>query len=112
MSKVKSISIQNLLIDLQNPRYDPRTNQKDAILTIINEQGSKLLSLMEDIVNESGLNPSELPMIMPSGDDNTFIVIEGNRRLTALKLLLTPSLVSNLNLSETTVKKIKLRHPL
>jgi len=110
MSKVKVISIQNLLIDLQNPRYDSRTNQKEAILTIINEQGFKLLSLMEDIANESGLNPSELPMVIPSGDDKSFIVIEGNRRLTALKLLLAPSLVSSLNLPEGTVKKIKVLH--
>lgn len=110
MSKVKIISIQNLLIDLQNPRYDPRTNQKEAILTIVNEQGTKLLSLMEDIANESGLNPSELPMVMPSGDDKSFIVIEGNRRLSALKLLLTPSLVSSLNLPENTTKKIKAFH--
>ena len=35
MSKVEIIPIQNLLIDLQNPRYDPRTNQREAILTII-----------------------------------------------------------------------------
>lgn len=110
MSKVKIISIQNLLIDLQNPRYDPRTNQKEAILTIIDEQGSKLLSLMEDIVNEGGLNPSELPMVMPSGDDNIFIVIEGNRRITALKLLLTTTLISSLNLPESTNKKIKTLH--
>ncbi len=110
MSIVKVISIQNLLVDLQNPRYDPRTNQKEAILTLINEQGTKLLSLMEDIANESGLNPSELPMVMPSGDDKSFIVIEGNRRLSALKLLLTPSLVSSLNLPESTTKKIKVLH--
>ena len=94
MSQVKSISLQNLLIDLQNPRYDPRTNQREAIITIVNEQGSKLVALADDIVNESGLNPSELPMVMPSGDENTFIVMEGNRRLTALKLLLSPSLVA------------------
>jgi len=73
MSKVKSISLQNLLIDLQNPRYDPRTNQREAIITIVNEQGSKLVALADDIVNEGGLNPSELPMVMPSGDENTFI---------------------------------------
>jgi len=110
MSKVKSIPIQNLLIDLQNPRYDPRTNQREALITIVNEQGTKLAALAEDIVNEGGLNPSELPMIMPSGDENTFIVMEGNRRLTALKLLLSPSLVSSLNLSDSLAKKFRTLH--
>ncbi len=110
MSKVKSISLQNLLIDLQNPRYDPRTNQREAIVTIVNEQGSKLVALAEDIVNEGGLNPSELPMVMSSGDESTFIVMEGNRRLTALKLLLSPSLVSSLSFSDSTVKRFKGLH--
>ncbi len=110
MNKVKSISLQNLLIDLQNPRYDPRINQREAITTIVNEQGAKLVALAEDIVNEGGLNPAELPMVMLSGDDNLFIVIEGNRRLTALKLILSPSLVSSLNLSDSAVRKFKTFH--
>jgi hypothetical protein len=110
MSQVKSISLQNLLIDLQNPRYDPRINQREATITIVNEQGSKLVALADDIVNEGGLNPSELPMVMPSGDENTFIVMEGNRRLTALKLLLSPSLVSSLNLPDGIAKKLKALH--
>lgn len=110
MSKVKSIAIQNLLIDLQNPRYDPRTNQREAISTIVTEQGAKLLALAEDIVNEGSLNPSELPMVMPSGDDGTYIVMEGNRRLTAIKLLLQSPLLSSLNLPDSVVKKFKALH--
>ncbi len=107
MSKVKIVPIQNLLIDLQNPRYDPRINQREAILTIINEQGTKLLALAEDIVNGEVSNSSELPMVMPSGDNGTFIVMEGNRRLAALKLLLSPSLLSSLNLPDGITTKLK-----
>ena len=32
MSEIKTITIQDLLIDLQNPRYDPRTNQRESNL--------------------------------------------------------------------------------
>jgi hypothetical protein len=110
MSKLEIIPIQKLLIDLQNPRYDPRTNQHEAILTIINEQGSKLIALADDIVKQGSLNPSELPMVIPSGDKSTYIVIEGNRRLTALKLMLSPSLLQRLNLADGTTKKYKLLH--
>src|SRR5262245_43806487 len=110
MSQAKSISIQNLLIDLQNPRYDPRTNQREALLTMVNEQGAKIAALAEDIIIQGGLNPSELLMVMPSGDENTFVVMEGNRRITALKLLLSPSLVSSLNLPDSLSKKFKLLH--
>jgi hypothetical protein len=105
MNEIKPISLENLLIDLENPRYDPRTNQDEAIVTIVNEQGSKLLSLAKDIVDTGGLNPSELPMVMPLDDSNTYVVIEGNRRLTALKLLMSPSLLSRLRLPESIAKK-------
>ncbi|MBI3163796.1 MAG: hypothetical protein HYZ24_03865 [Chloroflexi bacterium] len=110
MRKVKPIPIQNLLIDLQNPRYDPRTNQREALATLAREQGSKLVSLAEDVINEGGLNPAELPMVMPSGDGSSFIVMEGNRRITALKLLLSPSLTSGLNLPDNLLKKLKSLH--
>jgi len=107
MSEIKSVLLENLLIDLQNPRYDPLANQHEAITTIVSEQGSKLLTLAEDIVTRGGLNPSELPMVIPSGNDGTYMVIEGNRRLTALKLLLSPSLLSSLGLSDNGMKKYK-----
>jgi len=110
MTEIKPILLENLLIDLQNPRYDPRINQHEAIITIVNEQGSKLLSLAKDIIDEGGLNPSELPMVMPSGDSNTYVVIEGNRRLAALKLLMSPSLLSRLDLPESIAKKYKALH--
>ncbi len=110
MRKVKPIPIQNLLIDLQNPRYDPRTNQREALMTLAREQGNKLAALAEDIINESGLNPAELPMVMPSGDGTSFIVMEGNRRIAALKLLLSPSLASGLNLTDSLLRKFKSLH--
>jgi hypothetical protein len=106
---IKTISIDNLLIDLQNPRYDPRTNQREAITTIANDQGIKLANLAEDMV-EKGLNPSELPMVTPSGDKDTFVVVEGNRRITALKLLLSPSLSGSIGLPDSLAKRFKALH--
>jgi hypothetical protein len=106
-SAIQQIAIGNLLIDLQNPRYDPRTNQREAIMSIANDQGMKLANLAEDIV-EKGLNPSELPIVTQAeGGNNTFIVLEGNRRITALKLLASPSLVTGLGLPENIAKKYK-----
>jgi hypothetical protein len=109
MNQIKSIPLENLLIDLQNPRYDPRSNQKNAIATIANDQGIKLFNLAEDIADK-GLNPSELPMVTFSGDNNTFIVVEGNRRVAALKLLLSPSLVASIGLPENLAKRYKTLH--
>lgn len=107
---IQPIAIENLLIDLQNPRYDPRTNQREAITTIANDQGVKLANLAEDIVDK-GVNPSELPMVTPSDEgSSTFIVLEGNRRIAALKLLASPSLVASIGLPVGIAKRYKALH--
>jgi hypothetical protein len=54
--------------------------------------GKKLLALAKDIV-QWGLSPADKPMVIK--DDNNedeFIVIEGNRRVTALHLLSNPDI--------------------
>jgi hypothetical protein len=57
------------------------------------EQGKKLLALARDIVRY-GLNPSELDIVMPfEGTPGRYVVLEGNRRLTALKALENPELL-------------------
>jgi len=83
---VQPIRLENLLIDLQNPRYDARTDQRDAYRTIAQEQGMKLLSLAADIV-DNGLNPCEHPIVTPTDDGSLFVVLEGNRRIAALRLM-------------------------
>jgi len=55
------VKLNNLLIDLQNPRYYPRTSQREALMTIVHDQGVKLVHLAEDVVDR-GLNPSDLLM--------------------------------------------------
>src|SRR5690606_31229022 len=54
------------------------------------EDGKKILRLAEHIA-QHGLDPTELQLVTPT-DDESFIVLEGNRRLTALKLLQKPDL--------------------
>lgn len=104
--KIQRIALEHLLVDLQNPRYDPRINQREALATIAQEQGAKLINLAEDIV-ERGLNPSELPMVTPIDDGSSFIVLEGNRRIAALKLILFPLLLNSLGLPKHLVTRFK-----
>ena len=48
------------------------------------------MALAKDIVNY-GMNPTELSIVMPLNDDlRRYVVLEGNRRLTALKALENP----------------------
>ncbi|EHK7404375.1 TPA: hypothetical protein KDY52_001293 [Vibrio parahaemolyticus] len=98
----KLISINKLLLDLNNPRFsNTPDNQRDAIQEMVNIQGSKLAVLAKDIV-DYGLDPSA-SLIVIKDEDGKFIVAEGNRRLTTLKLLNNPDLIPE----NATTKKIK-----
>lgn len=92
MDITQGISVGNLLLDTSNYRIVKQASQKGARDAIIAEQGKKLVKLAEDII-EHGLNPFDLPMVIDAEDGNqNYVVVEGNRRLTAISLLLDPEL--------------------
>jgi len=87
------MSITNLLLYLDNPRFDPVEHQSEAINAMVRDQKGKLVALGQDIAIH-GLNPAA-PVLVKSYDANgkQWVVREGNRRITALKLIIEPSLV-------------------
>ena len=90
--------LSDLLLDPENPRLPEQasqvTNQVSIIEAMVKAQGKKLTALATSIVS-NGYNPSELPIVVPVVGTKQFTVMEGNRRVTALKLLSTPSLLPN-----------------
>ena len=94
MPEVLSLRPVDLLIDEENPRISqPNAGQHKALQSLAGILDKKLQKLCEHIV-EHGINLSELPIVMPFNDDlNRYVVLEGNRRLTALKVLETPELL-------------------
>lgn len=91
MAEINSISIADLLIDVLNPRLpQPNVGQRDAMRAIAGHQNKKLLALVRHIV-ANGVNPADLSIVMPFQDDlRRHVVLEGNRRLTALRALENP----------------------
>jgi hypothetical protein len=94
---IQAIPLSSLLIDLSNPRHSEQASQRDAIATIAADQGPKLATLAQDIA-ERGLNPGDLPLVTSTDQDGLFTVVEGNRRIAALKLLVSPTLASSVGL--------------
>lgn len=88
---VRKLKVTNLLLSSNNPRFDSVNNQREALEMMVTELGEKLLSLANDIVG-FGINPSELAIVVKEGKQNNYKVLEGNRRLAALKLLSTPEM--------------------
>lgn len=90
----KVIELSELLVDTNNPRIvDILKNQNDVIRAVASTQNKKLVRLANDII-EHGLNPTDLLLVMPF--DNTkslYVVLEGNRRIAALKILENPETI-------------------
>lgn len=94
--KIIDVSISNLELDQENARFENQVvaSQRDAIqhLLSIDNMSEKIARLAEHIA-QYGDDPSELPLVIPNPKkEKSFIVVEGNRRVLALKLLKNPSL--------------------
>jgi hypothetical protein len=107
MAEYVSIPISKLFLDTTNPRLEERErSQRDAIREMAVSQKQKIINLAVDIV-EHGLNPSEILIVVPyDGTGDEYSVLEGNRRLVAIKLLEDPEIVEGI-FSRTLFHKIK-----
>lgn len=86
------IEIARLRLDVENPRLPKEhENQRDAFISMAEHQENKLLALAKHIV-EHGPNPADRLIVIPDGN-SSYVVLDGNRRLTALRVLETPELV-------------------
>lgn len=95
----KFIPLANLTLNIENPRFEMVGSQREAILTMLDNQGDKLVRLAEDII-ENQLNPTDIISVSPHEKlEKQYNVLEGNRRITALKLLNNPELIPEKNKS-------------
>lgn len=109
MSSQKKISIANLAVNIENPRYEMVGNQHEAISLMVKSQKSKLSNLAKDLV-DYGLNPSELTMVAPhEKEKGYFNVLEGNRRIVALKLLHNPDIIKEQKNFHRKIKELSLK---
>lgn len=92
--EVKEIEIINLLLDDANPRFlNPVDSQREALLKIVKGQQDKLYNLADIFVEYGALLHENLVVTPKKDEDGKYIVKEGNRRLAALKILLTPQII-------------------
>ena len=95
MADVMDVQVSSLLFDEENPRLlSPNQGQREVLRALATNQGTKLRVLVQDILT-FGLDPSDLMIVLPvGGPDNRFVVLDGNRRLLALRVLENPELVA------------------
>lgn len=91
----RNVPVANLLLDAENPRLPGGYHtQRDTIHAVLRAEGAKTLALAGDVA-EHGISPTErLAVIASETERGRFVVLEGNRRVTALRLLAEPSLAT------------------
>ena len=87
---IETLSINNIFLDEQNPRLPTNVSRVQNAMALYIARNTSITELMTAIA-ENGYFPGE-PIIVVPRDAGGHTVVEGNRRLTALKLLVDPSL--------------------
>lgn len=89
MRPIKEVGLSHVLLDLENYRIpDSQASQDDALHYLF--ESENVLELVEKIAHDGYLD-NELPLVVRAetegGETGEFIVLEGNRRVAALKAL-------------------------
>ena len=100
------LSIDELVLDLENPRLGRVDSQSEALAGVVALSPEYFRNLMVSI-REDGLDPGDSLYVIPSEESHEdFVVLEGNRRLSALKVLRSPDLLAGTNLPESLTKPL------
>lgn len=92
MTKFETFKLSELRLDEKNYRTGPVGGQREAIQAIIADQKQKLVNLAKDILEMGGISPGEPLWVYREASNGAYVVVEGNRRVTALKLMENPLL--------------------
>ncbi|SFJ93817.1 hypothetical protein SAMN04488518_101352 [Pseudovibrio ascidiaceicola] len=93
---VVDIPITDLIINSANDRHGELADEVTAITWLFDQKESHMKNLAKDITDQRQV--FELPLVCPEGD--RFIVYDGNRRVTCLKLIAFPNLAPTLKLQK------------
>jgi hypothetical protein len=91
---IKQLGLDQLLLDEANPRL-PESIQRDQRALIDYIADTTSIEELMRAIGENDYFPGEPLIAVPHKDGQHFVIVEGNRRLTALKLLQNPENCSN-----------------
>ena len=90
----KRLRASQVRLDPQNPRLPDGTSSDHGPSTGSSMRTTRpFWALARDLVETGESNPAELPIVMKDG--SKYLVLEGNRRFAALKLLANPTLADD-----------------
>ncbi|HEX8307818.1 MAG TPA: ParB N-terminal domain-containing protein [Allosphingosinicella sp.] len=107
------VPVARLTFDATNPRYTPDKSPANSSETAIIEYLDRTADLGELIQSISASGYIDIEPLIVIGRDDNLVVLEGNRRLAALKVLNSPGLAAEANVSVPEIsdaERSKLQH--
>ena len=105
MTEHLELTIDELLLDRENPRLGSVSSQSEALASLVRLNSGHFRNLMASI-RDYGLDPGDSLYVVRSADGEDFVVLEGNRRLSALKVLSNPDILAGTDLPASTKKPL------
>lgn len=91
------IDVNKLIINPENYRFDPVLTQTEAIDLMLERKGQEILNLASHIA-ERGLDQARDVRVVKK--NKSYLVLDGNRRITAIRCLYSPRIVKNRRLKD------------
>ena len=98
------VDVGNLLLDLENPRIVEAKSQAEALQALIEISPRNFRTILKSI-KDNGLDPGDTLYVLNNGDGD-YVVLEGNRRASALMVLANPELLEGTELSDKQKKSL------
>lgn len=104
METIQNINVENILLYTENPRHEVTLNQRETLDKLISKVGSsQMYNLLEDIYL-NGLIGANLPVLVFDSKIDKYIVYEGNRRISCIKIINNPNILKDID--EKLMKKV------
>lgn len=106
-TKLSSYPLSKLELDIKNPRLigyrkqNKINNENDVIALMLSVYGVKELIFS---ILTNGFHPDEVLYSIPNNENNKKIIVEGNRRLTACKIIKKPSFLKKIGQNNLCVR--------
>lgn len=100
------LKVDEILLDEKNPRIGSVGSQPEALEAIIERNPDHFRNMMLSI-KENNLDPGDSFYVINARKKGRYTVLDGNRRLSALKVLFDPSILGRTNLPITETDSLR-----
>lgn len=106
MREYLELQIEDLLLDTDNPRLVAVDSQAEALKAIFDLNPRHFRTMMKSVV-EKGTDPGDSFYVIETEEEGDYMVLDGNRRTAAMKVLNNPDLLEGLDLSASQQKSLR-----